>query len=546
VPLPPQLCRRLSRLALLGAILAVPATLVGATTLRPDRAAGGYARLLVSTDRPREDRAIVGRIETLAGRSVHMLRGTNLLAVRVPRRDAPALRRRLAQIRGVRFVERNHVVMRVATAHVAQAIPNDPLWRNQWGAALIGAPAAWKVTRGSPRVVIAMLDTGVDLSQPDLQQALVPGFDVVNWDDDPSDDNGHGTRTAGIVGARADNGVGISGVCPRCSIMPVKVVGANGSATGLEVASGIRWATEHGAAIISLSLGGTQSDVVAAAVHYAESKGVIVVAAAGNNASSQPFYPAADPGVLSVAGTQTGDQLYPWSNRGSWVSVAAPGCDITTFRDGEFGRFCGTSASTPVVAGLAGLALSYSPSSSADAIERAILSTVRPVAGIAGGRVDAVGTLKALGATFRPKRVSRTLTSAKRGRSARSTASTALRARVSRRALRLHWHLPLAVERGRVVATLHSPKARACSLSLRSGDGARRVSTRLRGPTSLVAKVAAGRYRLDVRCNLRQPQPASLTVRAHFAKASPRSHSRPAAAGRGGSSVPVTIHLKPV
>ncbi len=398
------------------------------------------------------------------GRSVHVLRGPNLLAVRVPRRDAPAVRRRLAQIRGVRFVERNHVVMRVATATVAQAIPNDPLWRNQWGAALIGAPAAWKVTMGSPRVVIAMLDTGVDLSQPDLRQALVPGFDVVNWDDDPSDDNGHGTRTAGIVGARADNGVGISGVCPRCSIMPVKVVGANGSATGLEVASGITWATDHGAAIISMSLGGAQSDAVASAVRYAQSKGVVVVAAAGNNANSQPFYPAADPGVLSVGGTETGDQLYPWSNRGSWVAVAAPGCDMTTFRDGEFGRFCGTSASAPVVAGLAGLALSYSPTSSADEIERAIVSTAHRVAGIAGGRVDAVGTLTALGAEFHPRRASRTLTTAKRGRSARSTTSKArpaVGARVSRRALRVQWRLPLAVERGRVVATLHSPKAQA-------------------------------------------------------------------------------------
>ena len=89
---------------------------------------------------------MVRRIETLAGRSVDVLRGPNVLAVRVPRGEAAAFRRRLTQIRGVRFVERNHVVMRVATAHVAQAIPNDPLWRNQWGAALIGAPAAWKVT----------------------------------------------------------------------------------------------------------------------------------------------------------------------------------------------------------------------------------------------------------------------------------------------------------------------------------------------------------------------------------------------------------------
>jgi subtilisin family serine protease len=160
----------------------------------------------------------------------------------------------------------DHVVLRIQAKGTAQAIPTDPLWQRQQGLVQIGAPKAWAVTMGSPRVVIAVLDTGVDFAQPDLQGALVPGYDILNGSDDPSDDNGHGTRTAGIVGARGDNGLGISGVCPRCSIMPVKVVGANGTATGLDVASGITWATVHGAAVISLSLGGSQDNAVAAAV----------------------------------------------------------------------------------------------------------------------------------------------------------------------------------------------------------------------------------------------------------------------------------------
>jgi len=413
-----------------------------------------------------------------------------------------------------------HVVLRIQAKGTAQAIPTDPLWQRQQGLAQIGAPSAWAVTTGSPRVVIAVLDTGVDLTQPDLQGALVPGYDIVDGTNDPSDDNGHGTRTAGIVGARGDNGLGISGVCPRCSIMPVKVVGADGTATGLDVASGITWATDHGAAVISLSLGGSQSSAVAGAVHYAESKGVLVVAAAGNGGSSEPFYPAADPGVLSVAATQTNGRLYPWSNRGSWVAVAAPGCDTTTFNGGGFGKFCGTSASAPVVAGLAGLALSYSPGSSAATIEHAIVSSAHGIDGVSGGRVDAAGTLAALGAKLGtpamqalqlPGSTSRTRTDAR--------ALAELRTRVKRRALRLRWHVRLAVEGGRVAATLRSSKAPSCSLRLQSTRGVVQRSSHKEKGDVLVARVRPGKYRLSVSCNVRQARPASLTVRARFRKA---------------------------
>jgi subtilisin family serine protease len=417
------------------------------------------------------------------------------------------------------------VVLRIQAKGLAQAIPSDPLWQRQQGLAQIGAPKAWAVTMGSPRVVIAVLDTGVDFSQPDLQGALVPGFDVLNGTDDPSDDNGHGTRTAGIVGARGDNGLGISGVCPRCSIMPVKVVGADGTATGFDVASGITWATTHGAAVISLSLGGAQSNAIAGAIEYAESKGVLIVAAAGNGGSSEPFYPAADPGVLSVAATQTNGQLYPWSNHGSWVSVGAPGCDTTTFNGGGFGKFCGTSASAPVVAGLAGLALSYSPTSSAATIEQAIVSSAHHIDGVSGGRVDAAGTLAALGAKLgTPAMQALQLPSRASGARTDARTQSELRTHVKRRALRLRWHLRLAVEGGRVAATLRSPKAPSCSLRLQSAQGVMRWSRHNKQADVLVAKVRSGRYRLLVSCKVRRPRPASLTVRAHFRKAGQGAH----------------------
>ena len=487
--------------------------------MRSTRTRDVYTRLLVATAHPRQAQAVARRIEGLRHASVQVLRGPRLLAVRVPLRSAAALTRRLERIDGVRFVERDRVVGRIAGADVAQAIPTDPLWPQEWGEALIGAPAAWKLTMGSARVVIAVLDSGVDSSQPDLRQALVPGYDFVNGNGDTSDDLGHGTRTAGIAGARANNGVGITGVCPRCSIMPVKVVDSTGHATDFAMASGITWAADHGASVISMSLGGGRDDIVSAAVSYAESKGVIVVAAAGNNGNSEPFYPAADPGVLSVAGTNEDDQLYSWSNFGRWVSVAAPGCDPTTFSGGGFGRFCGTSASTPFVAGLAGLALSYSPKSSPQAIEQAIISSAHPVDGVAGGRVDAIGTLTALGAKFQPASAAPRPSSAKPA-SRRSTTPPRrhlLVAHVRRGLLRMEWHLRLKVHRGRFIASLNSPKARSCSVALRSGGRLRR-STRLdRSSDSLVARVSRGTYGLDVRCNLRRPLPAALTIRAHFA-----------------------------
>jgi subtilisin family serine protease len=355
-----------------------------------------FVHVLVKLRTPAASRALAG-LDLARAPALHRL---GVRVVNVPLRRVPALSSRLSRAKGVEYVERDRVVMRVTAGNLVQATPTDPLWSQQWGAVLTGAPTAWAVTKGSPSVVVAVLDTGVDSTQPDLEGALVPGYDFVNNDADPADDFGHGTGVAGIVAARADNGLGVSGYCPRCSVMPVKVAGADGQATEANVASGITWAADHGARVINLSLGGSYGATVASAVDYATGKGAIVVAAAGNNGNSNLFYPAADAGVLSVAGTQPSDQLYSWSNFGSWVAVAAPGCAVTTVPGGSFGNFCGTSASTPAVSGLAGLAISFAPSASASTIEHAITSSARPVTGTTYGRIEVAGTLAALGATF--------------------------------------------------------------------------------------------------------------------------------------------------
>ncbi len=404
MPLSSRLTRRLALLvpvALAGvAVLAGPA---GAGALkRHAHAAKRTVRLLVELRPHSSSRSLSRTIAAAGGRPERTLRHLRVMVVRVPRRNAAALSARLARARVVKQVRRNRVVMHITSSNFAQEVPTDPLWGLQWGAVLTQAPTAWAVTKGSSGVVVAVLDTGVDLSQPDLQGAFVPGYDFVNDDTDPSDDNGHGTGTAGIVAARAGNGRGGAGFCPQCSVMPVKVVAADGTATEADVAPGITWAADHGADVINLSLGGTYSATIADAITYATSKGVLVVAAAGNNGSSGAFYPAADPEVLGVAATQPDDQLYSWSNYGGWVPLAAPGCDLTTARGGQYAEVCGTSASTPVVAGLAGLAMSYSQTSSAQAITQAITSSAHTIAGVSAGRVDVAGTLAALGATFLP------------------------------------------------------------------------------------------------------------------------------------------------
>lgn len=199
---------------------------------------------------------------------------------------------------------------------ILDTVPNDSRWSEQWGARKVAAPRAWDTARGSGSVVVAVLDTGVELGHPDLRGAAwVPGYDFVNGDSDPADDQGHGTAVAGVAAATTNNGVGVAGICWTCSLMAVKVLDANGSGSTSTIARGIVWATDHGADVINLSLGGPGStQTLADAVAYAASKGVTLVAAAGNNGTSSPFYPAAYSAVISVGATDGSDRRYSWSN----------------------------------------------------------------------------------------------------------------------------------------------------------------------------------------------------------------------------------------
>lgn len=238
--------------------------------------------------------------------------------------------------------------------------PND-LVAQQYGPQIMSAPAAWDVTLGVNTVTIAIVDTGVQLTHPDLAAKVVAGYDFVNNDADPTDDHGHGTHCAGIAAAITNNGVGIAGIAPNCKIMPVKVLNSSGSGSTTNIANGVTWAVNNGAKVISMSLGGGGvSSTMQGAIDNAWNNGVVVVCAAGNNGSATIFYPAGYTNSIAVGSTDNTDARSSFSNYSTWVDVAAPGSSIySTYLNSGYATLSGTSMACPHVAGEVGLLWSF-------------------------------------------------------------------------------------------------------------------------------------------------------------------------------------------
>ena len=311
----------------------------------------------------------------------------------------------------------------IARATATPVTTNDPFADgSDWQFSNTRINEAWHTTTGSASVVVAVVDTGVDPNHEDLAGKVLPGYDFVNGDSDASDDEGHGTGVAGIIGAIANNGLGITGVCPACMILPVKVLDEDGEGWDSTVAAGVTYATDHGARVINLSLGSASPDpTTRTAIAYAEAHGAVVVMAAGNSDVNQATYPAsyADSGSLSVIATKSDDTRYSVAAGDDWGSnygnfdVAAPGCATTPFSWGDGYEdeyadsdwFCGTSIATPFTAGVAALAFSYKPTATNVQVVSAIELSARtlPVSGQAiYGRIDAPNALTRLGAPADP------------------------------------------------------------------------------------------------------------------------------------------------
>lgn len=238
--------------------------------------------------------------------------------------------------------------------------PDDPLYPDSWHLAAANVPGAWRQTLAYDRVV-AVVDTGANCNLPEF--ACVPGRDVFNNDDDPADDHGHGTAVASTAAAVTDNGTGIAGVAWGTRVMPVKVSGDNGLSSNALVTIGIVWAVVHGADVINISMGGpTASRALEAAVVWATSQGVPVVAAAGNLGNDSLLYPAAYESAVTVGATGVDGARAEWSSFGEHLDLMAPGEAIwAANRDGEYGMWTGTSMSAPLVAGAIALAQTHAP-----------------------------------------------------------------------------------------------------------------------------------------------------------------------------------------
>ncbi|MBM3276205.1 MAG: S8 family serine peptidase, partial [Candidatus Sericytochromatia bacterium] len=203
------------------------------------------------------------------------------------------------------------------TTYRTQIVSSDPGVAQQWGHKAIDVFGAWDYTLGDPRVVVAVVDTGVDLHHTDLKRQLVAGRTFVSGTSSPMDDNGHGTHVAGIIGAEMNNSLGIAGVAPKCKLMPVKVLDAKGEGNTSDIVAGLLYAADSGARIINLSLGGgSGSKALEEAIKYAHGKGSLVVAAMGNDGKNVQEFPAAYAGVISVGATGRDNVQADFSNYG--------------------------------------------------------------------------------------------------------------------------------------------------------------------------------------------------------------------------------------
>ncbi|MEN9226471.1 MAG: S8 family serine peptidase [Thermostichus sp. HHBFW_bins_43] len=295
----------------------------------------------------------------------------------------------------------------------AAFVPNDRLYPQQWNLRAIHMPEAWDVSQGEG-VTVAVVDTGVTRVSDLAQTEFVKGYDFVDDDENPEDLQGHGTHVAGTIAQSTNNAYGVAGIAFKAKIMPVRVLDANGFGSLSDVVEGIRYAADHGATIINLSLGSRASaQLMQEAVTYAHSKGVTVIAAAGNENSNQVSYPARYEHVIAVSATGPNGEKAPYSNYGVGVDISAPGGAKTQEHpeygilqqtinrrnpsEALFAYFQGTSMATPHVAGVAAL-IQAQGVKDPDKVEEVLKMSAMPVENdkqnfYGAGRLDAAKAL---------------------------------------------------------------------------------------------------------------------------------------------------------
>ncbi len=282
----------------------------------------------------------------------------------------------------------------IRSFNAAAADPNEG---QQYALERIEAAAAWQIESGKKSVVVAVIDTGVQLNHPDLSAQMwtnpnetqngvdddnngfvddVRGWNFVSGNNNPNDDNEHGTHCSGIIAATRGNGVGIAGTA-NVTIMPLKVLDDQGRGTGSDIMQAVQYAADNGASIVSMSLGGGGFDEAEAEIYRdVIARGVVVIAASGNESSNQIGFPSAYEGVISVGATDINDQIADFSNTGEGLAISAPGVDVLSTVPGSgYDSFSGTSMATPYVAGVAALLRSVDANMSVDTVRQRLMDS---------------------------------------------------------------------------------------------------------------------------------------------------------------------------
>ncbi len=261
---------------------------------------------------------------------------------------------------------------------------NDPGYRYEWDISYTEADKAWALVKQKREVKVAVLDTGVDYTHPDLKDRVLKdkGYNFVDNDSETMDDNGHGTHVSGIIAASANNNIGVSGITGTLNIkiLPVKVLDENGEGEVSDIVKGIKYAVDNGADIINLSFGtNSKSKEIKEAINYAKGKGVFVVAAAGNDGESDDNSSPASDGAFAVAAMDYNYKTADFSDYGSCVKISAPGEEILSTVPGGYEAWDGTSMAAPIVSGIAAMAKAEDPNLSPSQIEDVLDSTAKDI-----------------------------------------------------------------------------------------------------------------------------------------------------------------------
>ncbi|MEB3222386.1 MAG: S8 family serine peptidase [Candidatus Sericytochromatia bacterium] len=356
------------------------------------------------------DKAQLAQAEKASGTKAVKAMPKVAMAVFETRGEVKAARQALLALPTVAFVEAELLpemepvkAVNVSVRPRQDGSKADPLRKDQWYLETMGVPSVWAAGRATKSVTVAVVDTGVDLKHPDLQGKLVPGWNAADPASPPQDGQGHGTMCAGLVGAVADNAIGIAGVAPNAKIMPVKVGNSASS-----VVDAMIWAADHADMItMSLSFKPNMSEYPTAvqttkrAAEYVMSKGVPMVCSMGNTGSSSKNVPSAFagnevPNLIAVGATDRNDKVTSFSTYGNWCSVSAPGAGIiTTAMGGGYKAVDGTSFSTPLTAGVVALMLGAGVEKSPEVIKKRLQATALDIGApgyddkAGAGRVDA-------------------------------------------------------------------------------------------------------------------------------------------------------------